>query len=99
MDGFRRMLLVFASIRRITSLYPPYNSSLVGGLGLKERKAKSKSHSLYGGQSMLKLDWGLYRKKSDFSGDVETILHKKPAPVPAIPARQDIARRFLGRDV
>ena len=34
-----------ASIRRITSLYPPYNSSLVGGLRLKERKAKSKSHS------------------------------------------------------
>ncbi|GEM_PF-2454700 len=34
-----------ASIRRITSLYPPYNSSLVGGLGLQERKAKSKSHS------------------------------------------------------
>ena len=34
-----------ASIRRITSLYPPYNSSLVGGLRLKERKAKSKGHS------------------------------------------------------
>jgi len=34
-----------ASIRRITSLYPPYNSSLVGGLRLKEREAKSKSHS------------------------------------------------------
>ena len=29
-----------ASIRRITSLYPPYNSSLAGGLKLKERKAK-----------------------------------------------------------
>ena len=34
-----------ASVRRITSLYPPYNSSLVGGLRLKERKAKSESHS------------------------------------------------------
>jgi len=32
-----------ASIRRITSLYPPYNSSLVGGSGLQERKAKSHS--------------------------------------------------------
>ena len=34
-----------ASLRRITSLYPPYNSSLVGGLRLKDRKAKSKRHS------------------------------------------------------
>ena len=35
--------VLVASIRRITSRYPPYNSSLVGGLGLQERKAKSHS--------------------------------------------------------
>ena len=31
MDGFRRMFGSVASIRRITSLYPPYSSTIAEG--------------------------------------------------------------------